>query len=57
MSLVIMEASLHTDHRVAGDVIEDHVTFVTFYCKEGGREGGRDAEGGRETEVTTKCIR
>ena len=41
MSLVIMEASLHTDHRVAGDVTEDQVALMTLHCKEGGRERNR----------------
>ena len=43
MSLVIMEAPLHPDYRVARDVTKDKVTFVTFTAKR---------EGGRETEVT-----
>ena len=33
MSLVIIEASLHTDHRVARDVTEYKVALVTFHCK------------------------
>ena len=53
MPLVIMEAPLHTDHRVARDVTKDKVALMTLHCR--GREGGR--EGGRETEVATKCIR
>ena len=49
MSLVIMEASLHTDHRVARDVTEYKVALVTFHCKEGGRRGrGKERERERE---------
>ena len=51
MSLVIIEASLHTDHRVARDVTEYKVALVTFHCKEGGRRGrGKERERERERE-------
>ena len=33
MSLIIMEASLHTDHGMAGDVTKHQVALMTFHCK------------------------
>ena len=51
-----MEASLHTDHRVAGDMAKHQFTLImTLHCKEGGRKGGREGRkgeqgGGREGE-------
>ena len=45
MSLVIMEASLHTDDGVAGYMSKHKVTLMTLYCKEGGREAKEKREG------------
>ena len=42
--LIIMKASLHTDHGVAGDMAKHQVTLVTLHCKEGGRERERKRE-------------
>ena len=53
--LVIMEASLHTDHRVARDMAKHQVTLVTLHCMEGERERGeRERERGRERERSQK---
>ena len=47
MSLVIMEASLHTDHRMAGDVTKHQVDLMTFHCKR---------EGKGKTDINTKVL-
>ena len=48
MSLVIMEASLHTDDGVAGYMSKHKVTLMTLYCKEGGREAKEERERKRQ---------
>ena len=45
MSLMIMKASLHTDHRMAGDVAKHQVALMTFHCKR---------EGKGKTDINTK---
>ena len=54
MPLVIMEASLHTDHRVAGDMAKHQVTLVILHCKEGGRERERKRERERSHKMHGK---
>jgi hypothetical protein len=48
MSLIVMEASLYTDHGVAGDVAKDQAWFnraiMILHYKEGRKEGVRGGE-------------